>query len=142
MALTGGLAVLAVGAGVLGSQAYPVDGRAETFARPFVFQVPSNSQIVVDAKSPDLHVLSAQPAGFQGISIWSVGDVLTDNCNWKLDDPTTSRAPGVDGLLAYLRSVPRLHVEDLGTLTVDGRPARRVDLRRRQRHAVRGRRRA
>ena len=36
--------------------------------------------------------------------------------------------PGVDGLLAYLRSVPRLQVEDLGTLTVDGRPARRVDL--------------
>ena len=128
LALTGGLAVLAVGAGVLGSQSNPVDGRAETFARPFVFQVPSNSQIVVDAKSPDLHVLSAQPAGFQGISIWSVGDVLTDNCNWKLDNPTTSRAPGVDGLLAYLRSVPRLQVEDLGTLTVDGRPAHRVDL--------------
>ena len=105
-----------------------VDGRAETFARPFVFQVPSNSQIVVDAKSPDLHVLSAQPTGFEGISIWSVGDVLTDNCNWKPDNPTTSRAPGVDGLLAYLRSVPRLHVEDLGTLTVDGRPAHRVDL--------------
>ena len=94
LALTGGLAVLAVGAGVLGSQAYPVDGRAETFARPFVFQVPSNSQILVDAKSPDLHVLSAQPAGFQGISIWSVGDVLTDNCDWNLDTPTTSRAPG------------------------------------------------
>ena len=87
LALTGGLAVLAVGAGVLGSQSNPVDGRAETFARPFVFQVPSNSQIVVDAKSPDLHVLSAQPAGFQGISIWSVGDVLTDNCNWKLRQP-------------------------------------------------------
>ena len=128
LALTGGLAVLALGAGVLGSQATPVDGRAETFARPFVFQVPSNSQIVVDAKSPDLHVLSAQPAGFQGISIWSVGDVLTDNCNWKLDNPTTSRASGVDGLLAHLRSVPRLQVEELGTLTVDGRPARRVDL--------------
>ena len=122
LALTGGLAVLAVGAGVLGEPVDPVDGRAETFARPFVFQIPSNSQIVVDAKSPDLHVLSAQPAGFEGISIWSVGDVLTDNCNWKLDNATTSRAPGVDGLLAYLRSVPRLQVEDLGTLTVDGRP--------------------
>ena len=128
LALTGGLTVLAVGAGVLGSQTYVVDGRAESFARPFIFQVPSNSQIVIDAKSPDLHVLSAQPAGFEGISIWSVGDVLTDNCNWKLDNPTTSRASGVDGLLAHLRSVPRLQVEELGTLTIDGRPARRVDL--------------
>ena len=69
-----------------------------------------------------------QSTGFEGISIWSVGDVLTDNCNWKLDNPTTSRAPGVNGLLAYFRSVPRLHMEDLGTVTVDGRPAHRVDL--------------
>ena len=128
LALTGGLAVLAVGAGVLGSQAYPVDGRAETFARPFVFQVPSNSQIVVDAKSPDLHVLSAAPQGFEGISIWSVDDVLTDNCDWNFDAPTTKRAPGVEGLLAYFRSVPHLLVKDLGALTVDGRPAHRVDL--------------
>jgi len=128
VALTGGLAVLAIAAGVLGSRSYMVDGRAETFARPFVFQVPSNSQLVVDAKSPDLHVISAQSTGVGGISIWNVGDVLTDNCNWKPDNPTKSRAPGVDGLLAYLRSVPRLHVKDLGAVIVDGRPAHRVDL--------------
>jgi hypothetical protein len=69
-----------------------------------------------------------QPAGFQGISIWSVGDGLVDNCNWKLDNSTTSRAPGVEGLLDYLRSVPRLGVADLGSVIVDGRPAHRVDL--------------
>ena len=95
-----------------------------------MFQVPSNSQILVDAKSVDLHVLSAQPAGFQGISIWSVGDVLTDNCDWNFDAPTTKRASGVEGLLAYLRSVPRLQVEDLGAAIVDGRPAHRIDLER------------
>jgi hypothetical protein len=117
-----------VGAGVLGSQTYVVDGRAETFARPFVFQVPSDSQIIVDAESPDLHVLSAPPTGYQGISIWNVGDVVTDHCSWTLDSPTTSRAPGVDGLLAYLRSIPRLHIEERGTLTLDGRPAVRIDL--------------
>jgi len=128
VALTGGLAVLAIAAGILGSRSYMVDGRAETFSRPFVFQVPSNSQLVVDAKSPDLHVLSSQSPGVGGISIWSVGDVLTDNCNWKPDNPTTSRAPGVDGLLAYLRSVPRLQIKDLGAVIVDGRPAHRVDL--------------
>ena len=127
LALTGGLTVLAVGAGVLGSQSNPVDGRAEAFARPFVFQIPSDIQIVVDAKSEDLHVLSALRTG-QGISIWSVGDVVVDNCSWEPDSPTTSRQPGVDGLLTYLRSVPRLRVEDLGTLTLDGRPAHRVDL--------------
>ena len=129
LALTGGLAVLAVGAGVLGSQSNPVDGRAETFARPFVFQIPSNSQIVVDAKSPDLHVLSAQPMGFQGISIWSVGDVLTDNCNWKLDNPTTSSAHrasmGCSPTCARFRACRSRTSE---SLTVDGRPAHRVDL--------------
>ena len=140
LALTGGLTVLAVGAGVLGSQSNPVDGRAEAFARPFVFQIPSDIQIVVDAKSEDLHVLSALRTG-QGISIWSVGDVVVDNCSWEPDSPTTSRQPGVDGLLTYLWSVPRLRVEDLGTLTLDGRPrpSRRPD-RRGSGHAMRGRR--
>jgi hypothetical protein len=127
VALTGGLAALALAAGVLGSRSYLVDGRAEAFARPFVFQIPSDTQIVVDAKSEDLNVLSAPRTG-QGISIWSVGDVVVDNCSWEPDSPTTSRQPGVDGLLAYLRSVPRLRVEDLGTLTLDGRPSHRVDL--------------
>ena len=127
VALTGGLAALALAAGVLGSQSYLVDGRAEAFGRPFVFQIPSDSQIVVDAKSKDLHVLSVQRTS-QGISIWNVGDVVVDNCAWEADSAMTSRQPGVDGLLTYLRSVPRLRVKDLGTLAVDGRPGHRVDL--------------
>jgi signal transduction histidine kinase len=127
VALTGALVALALAAGVLGSRSYLVDGRAEAFARPFVFQVPSDSQIVVDAKSKDLNVLSVL-RNSQGISIWNVGHVVVDNCSWEPDSPTTTRRPGVDGLLAYLRSVPRLRVKDLGTLAVDGRPAHRVDL--------------
>ena len=54
--------------------------------------------------------------------------MLTDNCDWNLDAPTTSRASGVEGLLAHLRSVPHLQVEELGAPTIDGRPAHRVEL--------------
>ena len=107
----------------------PINGRADAFARPFVYQVPGDSDITLDAKSDHLHVLGPVKQG--GISIWAVDDVLVDHCPWKPDDKPGAvgpRQPGVEGLLSYIRSVDRLHVEDAGHLTIDGRPAFRVDL--------------
>ena len=107
----------------------PINGRADAFLRPFVYQVPGDSDITLDAKSDHLHVLGPGKQG--GISIWAVDDVLVDHCPWKPDDKPGAvgpRQPGVEGLLSYIRSVDRLHVEDAGHLTIDGRPAFRVDL--------------
>jgi hypothetical protein len=118
--------VVAMVAGLLGAQDRPpVDGRADTFVRPFVYEIPADSGIRLDARSDRLHVLSGRQGG---ISIWAIKDVLVDHCSWNPTTPVASRQPGVEGLLAYIRSVDRLHVEDVGPLTIDGRPAFRVDL--------------
>jgi hypothetical protein len=73
-------------------------------------------------------VLSPPPGDVIGISIWAVEDVLKDHCAFEPDSEVVPRQPGVEGLLSYLRSLDRVHVEDLGHVVVDGRPAYRVDL--------------
>jgi hypothetical protein len=122
-------AALAVVAALPGLGPSPPDsGRDETFVRPFDYQVPSGSNIRLYPHSDRLHVLSAAPGDVQGISIWAVGDVLVNHCSWEPTTPVVAREPGVDGLLAYIRSVDHLHVEEIGALTIDSRPAYRVDL--------------
>ncbi|HET9758034.1 MAG TPA: sensor histidine kinase [Candidatus Limnocylindrales bacterium] len=122
-------AALAVVAALPGLQpSAPDSGRDESFVRPFDYQVPSGSNIRLYPHSDRLHVLSAAPGDVQGISIWAVDDVLVDHCSWEPTTPLVAREPGVDGLLAYIRSVDHLHVEEIGALTIDSRPAYRVDL--------------
>jgi signal transduction histidine kinase len=123
-----GLAVL-VGA-VAVAAAYPgAEGRgsgpqlAEAFARPFLYRVPPDSQVRMRAYSDHLNVLW-RPG--QGLSIWVVEDVLADPC--KPDGPVAARAPGADGLVAYLRSVKALTVIGQHSATVDGRPATAMTL--------------
>jgi signal transduction histidine kinase len=106
----------------------PESGRAETFIRPFDYQVPAGSRIGLYAKSVHLHVLSAPPGNVWGVSIWGVEDVLKDPCSWGPEAPVVSREPGVEGLLAYVRSIHAVRVEDRGPAIIDGRPASRVDL--------------
>jgi signal transduction histidine kinase len=123
------IAGVAVVAAIPGMQPSPPDsGRAEDFVRPFDYQVPAGSGIRLYAKSDHLNVLSEPPADVWGISIWAVGDVLKDPCDWQEDSTLVPREPGVEGLLSYIRSVDRLHVEDVGPVVIDSRPAFRVDL--------------
>jgi hypothetical protein len=123
------IAGVAVVAAIPGMQPSPPDsGRAEGFVRPFDYQVPAGSGIRVYAKSDHLNVLSEPPADVWGISIWAVGHVLKDPCDWQEDSTLVPREPGVEGLLSYIRSVDRLHVEDVGPVVIDSRPAFRVDL--------------
>ena len=127
--VTASLVVAAVVAALPVTPRPPIDGRAEAFVRPFVYQVPGDSNITLDAKSDRLHVLGPGRQG--GISIWAVDDVLVDQCPWKEDEEPGAvgpRQPGAEGLLSYLRSVDRLHVEDAGHTTIDGRPAFRLNL--------------
>jgi signal transduction histidine kinase len=119
------LAVVAVVAALPGLERPPDSGRDESFVRPFVYLLPADSDIALEPHSDRLHVLGGR---LGGISIWAVGDVLVDHCSWDPTTPVTSRQPGMAGLLAYIRSVPRLHVEEVGPRTIDGRPAFRVDL--------------
>jgi signal transduction histidine kinase len=107
-----------------------VDGRAESFVRPFVYQVPAGSDIVLEPTSDRLHVLLL-PGRRSGISIWAVDEVLVNHCWWEAGAPpgaVAPRQPGAAGLLSYIRSVDRLDVAEVGRLTIDGRPAVRVDL--------------
>jgi signal transduction histidine kinase len=123
------IAALALAAAVPSLQPSPPDsGRAESFVRPFDYQVPAGSAIRLYPKSDHLHVLSAPPGDVQGISIWAVEDVLKDRCSLGPDSVVIPRQPGVGGLLSYIRSVDGVHVEDLGRAVVDGKPAFRVDL--------------
>ncbi|HEX6868547.1 MAG TPA: sensor histidine kinase, partial [Candidatus Limnocylindrales bacterium] len=139
-------ATLAVGAaiGILAATAFlldvpqrsPVDGRAEAFLRPFVFQTPAGSGIRLfdgpsDAdpatRSAHLHVLTRSALADEGISVWAVEDVLEDPC--RIDGPTVARDPGVPGLLAALGRVDRLGVRRVAAGSLDGRPSTVVDLR-------------
>jgi len=111
----------------------PIVGRATTFAKPFYFQVPGDSGIKLfpgplggEGGSDHLHVLATSNAASEGMSIWIVGDGLASWCS--SDTPLAPRPAGRDGLLAYLRSIPRLVVRGDTPMTVDGRPAVRVDL--------------
>jgi signal transduction histidine kinase len=123
------LATVAVAAAIPSLQPSPPEsGRAESFIRPFDYQVPAGSDIRLYPKSDRLHVLSAPPGDVEGISIWAVEDVLKDRCSFGPTAVVVPRQPGVDGLLSYIRSVDGIHVEDLGPAVVDGRPALRVDL--------------
>jgi hypothetical protein len=99
-----------------------------------VYQVPAGSGIRLhpgplgaagSVVSSHLHVLGA-PAGDEGISIWDVERVLVDPC--RSDGPVSPLEPGPAALLAHLRSVDRLIVEDAGPVTIDARPASRIDL--------------
>ena len=127
--MAGSIALVAVLAAIPSwSQRTPVSGRADGFVRPFYYQVPADSDIRVDAKSDHLNVLSAPPGNQQGISMWLVGDVLRDHCSNEPDSALAPRQSGVDGLLSYIRSVPHLHVEDIGAVAIDGRPAFKVEL--------------
>jgi len=121
--------VIAVVAALPGLQPHPPEsGRDEAFVRPFDYQVPAGSGIRLYPKADRLHVLSAPPGDVWGISIWAVGDVLEDHCSWDPAAPVATREPGVEGLLAYIRSVDRLDVDDIGRVVVDGKPAYHVDL--------------
>jgi signal transduction histidine kinase len=106
----------------------PVDGRAAGFVRPFAYQVPAGSNVGLYETSDRLNVLSPPPGNQVGISVWAVGDVLQDRCSGKPDSALAPRKPGVDGLLAYIRTVPHLQVKDVGTVAIDGRPAYKVEL--------------
>ena len=122
------IAVVAVAAAIPSMQPGPPDnGRADSFIRPFDYQVPAGSRIELIPRSDHLHVLSPPP-GVDGVSIWAVEDVIRDHCDFREDSVLIPRQPGVEGLLAYIRSVDRLHVEDQGSVVVDRRPAFRVDL--------------
>jgi signal transduction histidine kinase len=123
------IAGAALAAAVPSMQPSPPDsGRAESFVRPFDYQVPAGSGIRLYPKSDHLHVLSAPPGDVRGISIWAVEDVLKDRCSQGPTAEVVPRQPGVEGLLSYIRSVEGVHVQDLGRVVVDSRPAFRVDL--------------
>jgi signal transduction histidine kinase len=122
------IAIVALVAALAGMQPRAADnGRADTFVRPFVYQVPGGSGIALDAKSDHLQVLRSSD-GWGGISIWAVEDVLQDHCSYGPESTVVPRQPGVEGLLSYIRSVDGVHVEDIGRTVVDGKPASRVDL--------------
>jgi hypothetical protein len=128
------VSLLAIGAGIMNTgQKPPIVGRATTFAKPFYYQVPGDSGIKLfpgplgdEGPSDHLHVLAVSNASPEGISIWIVEDGLETWCS--SDGRLAPRPPGRDGLLAYLRSIPRLAVLTDPPITVDGRPAVRVDL--------------
>jgi len=129
VAVGSAIAVLALAAAVpeMGPRP-PENGRADAFVRPFSYEAPAGGDIRLYSKSDHLQVLSAPPGDVEGISIWAVQDVLNDPCTFGPDSAVVPREPGVEGLLSYLRSVDRLHVEDAGRTVIDGRPAFRVDL--------------
>ena len=112
----------------------PIVGRATTFAKPFYFQVPGDSGIKLypgplggAGASDHLHVLATSNIASEGVSIWVVEDGLATWCSSEA--PLAPRRPGVDGLLAYLRSIDRLDVGNEARMTLDGRPAVAVDLK-------------
>ena len=132
-AVTTVIGLVAVAAALLNAGPKPpIVGRSTTFAKPFFYEVPGDSGLQLfpgpqdGGKSDHLNVLTTSEAGFEGISIWIVDDGLASWCS--SDTPLAPRPPGRDGLLTYLRSIPRLEAVQLPPTTVDGRPALRLGL--------------
>ena len=61
--VTASLVVAAMVAALPVTPGPPVNGRADAFVRPFVYQVPGDSKITLDAKSDRLQVLATRQAG-------------------------------------------------------------------------------
>jgi signal transduction histidine kinase len=125
------IGLVAVGAALLNpGPKPPIVGRSTTFAKPFFYEVPGDSGLHLfpgpqdGGESDHLNVLTRSVAASEGISIWIVDDGLASWCS--SDTPLAPRPPGRDGLLKYLRSIPRLQVNQLPPTTVDGRPAFRL----------------
>ncbi|HEX6867498.1 MAG TPA: histidine kinase [Candidatus Limnocylindrales bacterium] len=107
-------------------QATPAAHRDDTFALPFDYLLPPDTNVALAARSARLHVLQRSGGDRpEGISIWIVGEVLVDPC--RPDGPMLAVAPGVDGLVRHMRGVAGLGLTDPVTITVDGRPATRLD---------------
>jgi signal transduction histidine kinase len=128
------IAVAALVAARLGAQDAPTTRVDQTFARPFAFTVPLGTGIELypgplstgdQLLSDRLHVFSAYRGSGEGITVWIVDGVQSDVC---AESRVVPRPPGREGLLAYLRSIVRLHVSPDTPTTVDGRPATQVDL--------------
>jgi hypothetical protein len=112
----------------------PVYGRADTFLRPFDYQVPAHSGIrlylgsletAATDPSDHLHVLTA-PGAPEGISIWVVEEMIADPC--APQGPLASREPGREGMLSFLHSVHGLRVEQETQIRLDGRLATQIDV--------------
>jgi signal transduction histidine kinase len=130
MAAAAAIVVVALAAAVLPFEERPITGRADDFIRPFDYIIPAGSNVQLDRHSDHLQVFLS-PGDRLGLSVWAVDEVLVDHCPWKRGEPPGAVGPllpGVDGLLAYLRSVDGLHVSPMGYMTIDLRQAVRVDL--------------
>ena len=135
VAVTALIALVAVGAALLNQGPKPpIVGRSTTFAKPFYYEVPGDSGLQLfpgplggAGASDHLNVLATSAGAAEGISIWIVEDGLESWCSG--DAPLAPREPGRDGLLKYLRSIPRLSAVQHLPATVDGRPALRLGLR-------------
>jgi signal transduction histidine kinase len=125
------IAVVALAAAVPLFEERPIPGRADDFIRPFDYIIPAGSNVRLDRHTDHLQVFIS-PGDRLGLSIWAVDEVLVDHCPpLKPAEPPGAvrpRQPGVDGLLAYLRSVEGLHVSPMGYMSIDQRLAVRVDL--------------
>lgn len=110
----------------------PVLGRTESFLAPFDYQLPGDREFRLGPRTERLFGLRTIGGGDgSGISVWAVGaEVPLSPCGWR-DGSTNQlrrREPGVQGLLAYLRSVDHLDVTETGSVLVDNRPGMRVKL--------------
>jgi hypothetical protein len=124
------IAVVALAAAVPLFEERPITGRADDFIRPFDYIIPAGSNVRLDRHTDDLQVFIS-PGNRLGLSVWAPDEVLVDHCPWGPGDPpgqVRPLEPGVDGLLAYLRSVEGLHVSPMGYMSIDQRLAVRVDL--------------
>jgi hypothetical protein len=131
MAATAAILAGALAAAVPLFEERPVTGRADDFIRPFDYIIPAGSNVWLDRHTDHLQVFLS-PGQRLGLSIWAVDEVLVDHCPpLKPGEPPGAvrpRQPGVDGLLAYLRSVDGIHVSPMGYMFIDQRQAVRVDL--------------
>jgi hypothetical protein len=98
-------------------------GEASGFGRPFGYTLPPELPTRVITPSSNRAEI---PLGSGGITVWIVREGLADAC-----DPTSERfslQPTVDAAISHLRSIEGLSVSNLVDVTVDGRPAKRLDL--------------
>lgn len=102
--------------------ASPLDGRADGFVVPFSYHLPDGAGLVAGQSEYGFYQFRVPVAFDQysdGIVVRSVSGGRTDPCT---EGSSTLSLGDSRAILEYLRTVPNVTLEDVTSLTLDGRP--------------------
>ena len=104
----------------------PTSHLVETFARPYAYTVPFGEATATWPGAADQDVIITPDIPNSGLTTWLLGAGWQAHCG--LTGPLQPLAPGPDGLIDYLRTLPDIEVSEPVSVRVDGNRGSSVDV--------------